>query len=42
MAGKKKRNHRETVRKGYLQDYEPLADFLVEALERRLRKHLQG
>jgi len=29
-------------RKGYVQDYEPLTTFFVEALERRLRKRPGG
>jgi cell filamentation protein len=32
----------EAVRAGYLQDYEPLTDFFVEALERRLRERPRG
>ncbi len=32
----------EAVRRGYLQDYEPLAVFFVEALERRWRKRPRG
>jgi len=28
----------DAVRKGYIQDYEPLTAFFVEALERRLRE----
>jgi hypothetical protein len=32
----------DAVRKGYVQDYEPLTAFFVEALERRLRKRRPG
>jgi cell filamentation protein len=37
-AKKRRAAYLEAVRKGYLQDYEPLTTFFVEALERRLRK----
>ncbi len=41
-AGKRRAAYLNAVRRGYVQDYEPLADFFVEALERRLRKRLLG
>jgi len=39
---KKRTAYLEAVRKGYIQDYEPLTDFFAEALERRLRKGVRG
>jgi cell filamentation protein len=41
-AGKRRAAYLNAVRKGYVQDYEPLASFFVEALERRLRKRPGG
>ena len=41
-AGKRCAAYLEAVRRGYVQDYETLADFFVEALERRLRKRPRG
>ncbi len=42
--GEKKRHatYLEAVRRGYLQDYEPLTVFFMEALERRFRKRPRG
>ena len=41
-ARKRRTAYLQAVRKGYLQDYEPLTTFFVEALERRLRKGRRG
>ncbi len=41
-AERKRRAYLEAVRAGYLQDYEPLMVFFVEALERRLRERPRG
>jgi cell filamentation protein len=41
-ARRRRAAYLEAVRKGYLQDYEPLAAFFVEAFERRLRKRPPG
>lgn len=41
-AKKRHAAYLEAVKKGYLQDYEPLATFFVEALERRLRNRPRG
>jgi cell filamentation protein len=41
--GKKRREvYLDAVREGYVQDYEPLTTFFVEALERRLRTRPRG
>ena len=37
-ARQKRTIYLDAVRKGYVQDYEPLTAFFVEALQRRLRK----
>ena len=41
-AGKRRIAYLEAVKKGYVQDYEPLTAFFVEALQRRLRKDRGG
>ena len=41
-AGKRRAAYLNAVRNGYVQDYEPLAGFFVEALERRLRRRPRG
>jgi cell filamentation protein len=41
-AGKRRAAYLNAVRRGYVQDYEPLAGFFVEALERRLRERPGG
>jgi cell filamentation protein len=41
-AKRKRAAYLEAVRKGYVQNYEPLTAFFVEALERRLRKRSSG
>jgi cell filamentation protein len=41
-ARKRRMTYLEAVRKGYLQDYEPLTVFFVQAFERRLREDRRG
>jgi hypothetical protein len=41
-AGRRREAYLEAVKKGYVQDYEPLTAFFVEALERRLRERSVG
>jgi len=41
-AQKRRVAYLEAVRQGYLQDYDPLTDFFVEALEHRLRRGRRG
>ena len=41
-ARKRRAMYLEAVRKGYVQDYEPLTAFFMEALERRLRRVRTG
>lgn len=41
-ARRRRAEYLEAVRRGYIQDYEPLTAFFVEAFERRLRKRPRG